>query len=480
MQRNEGGASASTSKHKKGAPLSSKVRRVVINVFDFFTENYPKWTVEKRVLKTAAACGVSVGTVWNIKRELKKTGTVVTPGKHRKQKARFSALKCDSFALAAIRRLVHSFFMRNEPPTLDKVKRAMDQDDSLPRVARSTLHRILKKVGFRFKKRSRQSLLIEREDLILWRHRYLREIKQFREEGRPIFYLDETWTFAGLTTPKSWQDTNLKTSRQSFLEGFGRGCLRDPTGKGERLIVLHVGNEYGFLDGAGLVFRTTGKLADYHGDMNSENFEKWVKEVLLPRLPPRAVIVMDNAKYHSRELDKAPTSGSTKKKMHDWLVEKGIDYDKSLTRPRLYEIISQNKDKTKKYAVDEMAKSMGFTVLRLPPYHCELNPIEMVWAQVKGYVKSRNTTFKVKDVEELTKESIVNVTSEQWKNYCEHVIKEEAKMWELEGIMDEVVDRVIIELGDESDSEDSEYDSDNEDSETRDELDNSSEEELLD
>jgi hypothetical protein len=134
-----------------------------------------------------------------------------------------------------------------------------------------------------------------REDLIVWSHRYLRDIRKFRNEGRPIFFLDETWCNAGSTAPKAWFDTNVKCKRQAFLEGVTTG-LRDPIGKGERLI--HVGNENGFLDGADLVFRTSGNRADYHGDMNEELFEKWFNEELIPRLPPRAVIVMDNVSYH--------------------------------------------------------------------------------------------------------------------------------------------------------------------------------------
>ena len=258
--------------------------------------------------------------------------------------------------------------------------------------------------------------MIEREDLISWRHRYLRKIKQYREEGRPIYYLDETWTFAGMTTPKAWVDTNIKTSKQAYLEGFGRGCLSDATGKGQRLIVLHVGSENGFLEGAGLVFRTSGKLADYHGDMNSDKFEKWFQEELLPRLPNNAVIVMDNAKYHSRELDKPPTTSSTKKVMQDWLREKGIHFEEKMTKRMLYEKIKQHKPTEKTYAVDKMASDAGFTVLRLPPYHCELNPIEMVWAQVKHFVKDKNTSKKLQLVEDLTHQALEHVTAEQWKN----------------------------------------------------------------
>ena len=34
-------------------------------------------------------------------------------------------------------------------------------------------------------------------------------------------------------------------------------------------------------------------------------------------------------------------------------------------------------------------------VVRLPVAHCELNPIEMAWSQVKGYVKDNNKRYKV-------------------------------------------------------------------------------------
>ena len=45
------------------------------------------------------------------------------------------------------------------------------------------------------------------------------------------------------------------------------------------------------------------------------------------------------------------------------------------------------------YVTDEMAKTAGHEVVRLPPYHCELKPIEMAWSQVKHYAKTHNTEF---------------------------------------------------------------------------------------
>ena len=79
----------------------------------------------------------------------------------------------------------------------------------------------------------------------------------------------------------------------------------------------------------------------------------------------------------------------------------------------------------------------------------------MVWAQVKSFVQDRNTTFKVKDVEISTNEALKHVTPEQWRKYRDHVQKEEKKMWQLEGLMDTVCDKLIIELGEEDTDSDS-------------------------
>ena len=55
------------------------------------------------------------------------------------------------------------------------------------------------------------------------------------------------------------------------------------------------------------------------------------------------------------------------------------------------------------YVVDETLKQHGHTAIRMPPYHAELNIIELIsWAMLKGKVARSNLTLKKKDVKKLT------------------------------------------------------------------------------
>jgi hypothetical protein len=76
------------------------------------------------------------------------------------------AIKLDEDSKYAIRRIVHSFFFKNEPLTLDKVLTAIHADGDLPKLTRSVLWKSLKELNFCFKKRNRKSILIDREDII--------------------------------------------------------------------------------------------------------------------------------------------------------------------------------------------------------------------------------------------------------------------------------------------------------------------------
>lgn len=117
--------------------------------------------------------------------------------------------------------------------------------------------------------------------------------------------------------------------------------------------------------------------------------------------------------------------------------------------------------------IDNIIKSHSHVPLRTPPYMCELNPIEMVWAQIKYFVKNRNVSGELGMgiLKELIQEAIASVTPSDWEKYCKHVIDIENKYWESDYMMEEV-EPLIIPLG--AEESDSENDSDTEDEDTDD------------
>lgn len=131
---------------------------------------------------------------------------------------------------------------------------------------------------------------------------------------------------------------------------------------------------------------------------------------------------MDNASYHSRKVEKCPTTAWNKGNIQQWLHSKNIAFPSNLLKVELLKLVQDHKPAFNNYLVHEMALRSDRHVLRLPPYHCELNPIELVWAQIKNEVASKNTRFKLSDVHELFFQAVSNITADNWQKCVKHAI----------------------------------------------------------
>lgn len=106
------------------------------------------------------------------------------------------------------------------------------------------------------------------------------------------------------------------------------------------------------------------------------------------------------------------------------------------------------------YILDKVLKENGHQCLRLPAYHAELNPIELIWAKLKGDIARRNLTFKLRDVEQLVVEAFLSISEGYWQSCCEHVKAVERGYWEREIAIEEEIERFIIEIGSSEDETD--------------------------
>ncbi|KAF0724741.1 DDE 3 domain-containing protein [Aphis craccivora] len=356
------------------------------------------------------------------------------------------ATNLDDFDNEVVRRTVHSFYDNHKFPTSSKILAAMREKTNYPG-SKSSIKVLLKNLDFKYKNcNDGHKFLMERNDIVASRVKFLRKMNAFRcnNDSRPVVYLDETWVNQNHTRGYIWQNSDN-------TEG-----LKVPIGKGGRLIVCHAGSpSFGFVKNSKLVFRCKSSSSeDYHSQMNATVFEKWSIE-MLGNLEEPCIIVMDNASYHSMLAEDYPKTNTRKADVQKWLQEKSIPFTPEETLCELRKKVKLSMPKRKKYKLDEIALQMGHEVVRLTPYHCQYNPIEIIWAQVKGEVAEKNHSFKIADVEVLVNNALNAVTKENWAKCGEHCAKIQDEDLVKEGIRDEILESIILTINpDDSSSDD--------------------------
>ena len=131
--------------------------------------------------------------------------------------------------------------------------------------------------------------------------------------------------------------------------------------------------------------------------------------------------------------------------------EVGIRSD--MTKAELYDLIKMHKPQYETFATDCLLAEHGHTVIRLPPYHPDLNPIEKIWGIVKARIAAKNVTFKLGDVQKLAEQHFAAVTMEEWAAVCRHVKAVEEECMSREHEMDSVMESIIINADDDDDDD---------------------------
>ena len=251
-----------------------------------------------------------------------------------------------------------------------------------------TLGRALDRWGFTFGKGIRTQRFKEKDHVVVARQRYLRR-KRANRKGkgtiRPEVYLDESYVNKNHSTDFVW-----------YYDDDGP-WIQKPTGKGERLIIMNAITKDGWVPGAKVTFKSTRKTGDYHGQMNQTMFTKWFEEKLLSNIPARSLIIMDNAAYHNvLSPVSAPTPACKKEKIRSWLEKNNFPLKEDCLKAELVDILTRVGPQPI-YVLDEIANKNGHEVLRTPPYHPELQPIETCWGIVKNEI-TRNCDFTMNNL----------------------------------------------------------------------------------
>lgn len=432
----------------QGKSYTRQAQEIILNVWNYFSREKEERPSLKPVECTLEATGIARSTLYGM-----RTNGPVSP-QTRGPKHKRIIDRVDNFDREAVRRIVSSMYEEKNWPTLSSIHERVKSDLNFDG-SESTLRNLLIQMGYKYTNRPTRDFVKERPDVVAKRHDYLTKMRRIRLTGCPVVYLDETFIHQNHTIKKCWT-----------IDGVGG--FNVPTGKGGRHILLHAGSADGFIPNSLLCFESKTGSADYHEEMNGDVFVQWFKDQFLPNLQNNSVIVMDNASYHSMQSERVPTMNSRKGEMQTWLSANDIPWGEHMIKAQLYTLIQRNKPRNIRHVIDELANEHGHHVLRLPPYHCELNPIELIWAQIKGDIARNNKTFKMKDVHELLIEAISKVSPANWASAEEHCIKIEKEMFDRElridsTLAEEQLSSLRFYINDSADESDGDDDSDTED-----------------
>jgi transposase len=400
----------------RGRPLVPETKKLVVSVKQYFDGKKFK-PMEPSVKRTADALCIGVATVKRVMADYNRDPKLLDePTKTRGRP--IHAVRATH--QEAVRAYIRSANKQGKHITLSDIGDFLKERSEEELFHIATLARTLNRWGFEFGKGTRTQHLKEKDHVIAARQRYLRKKRNNRSSGletiRPEVYLDESYVNKNHSNDFIW------------YSGEDGPWVQKPTGKGERLIIINAITKSGWIPGAKLVFKSTRKTGDYHGQMNWDLFKKWFVEMLLENIPPNSQIIMDNASYHNTLSEHSPpTPLCSKKKITEWLEQNRIYCRDDCLKPELVEILKKLAPEPS-YAIDEIARSCGHEVIRTPPYHPELQPIETCWGVVKNHI-ARNSDFTMKNLIQQLEAGFGKVTGKTCAEIIEKVRKIEDEFW---------------------------------------------------
>jgi len=144
---------------------------------------------------------------------------------------------------------------------------------------------------------------------------------------------------------------------------------------------------------------------------------------------------MDNASYHNTlSRCSPPTPTCAKDKIWTWLMENKIPCGEDCLKAELVEILKKIAP-TPLYEVDEMAKKQGHEIIRTPPYHPELQPIEICWGVVKNHI-ARNCDFTLSNLKSQLDEGFSKVEPSTCIKIIKKIRAKEDQFWEEDMLLD--------------------------------------------
>jgi hypothetical protein len=291
------------------------------------------------------------------------------------------------------------------------------------------LQKILKQLGYKWGRKRCTGTASKRQQTQRMRgyiRQYYEALQQERDGTAVIGYTDESYLHTAHANQYCWYAPSSPS----------RNEVKSSPSKGKRLILLHAMTQHGLLTSprrgrsavaptnvvsdedlsCELIFEGLIDSEDYHKNMNGQIFMQWINNRLIPTFQRRfprmkLILVLDNAAYHHpRGDDWINPNKMTKLELATWISDR-VDHitiirdgvskyfgkislfqNKSNYAPTVDEMRSWVKQYLFQHPdinhtlIQQRFNELGWQLIYTPPYQCESQPIEMLWAYVKNYV----------------------------------------------------------------------------------------------
>ncbi len=404
----------------QGVEFTPEMRKMVVNAKHFFDDlkSSPNTLKTPATQLTASALDISLSTVKVIMTAYNKQGEAGLDWSKFQQRGHAPYI-VESGIEPLVRQFIRKANRNGDQVNVEIIRRFL-RDELHYAVAHTTLWRALQRWGFEFGTGIRSAQLKESERVVIMRRQQLRQKRANRDQKgqiiRPEVYLDESYINKNHSNDNTW-----------YFEEDGL-IIGKPTGKGDRLIIVNAITKDGWVPNSKLVFKASKKTGDYHTNMNWNNFSKWFQEKLLKNIPQNSLIIMDNAPYHNVLVDEAfPRKSHSVGRLREWLSYNEIPWTNDMLKLELFDLCSRFAAKPE-FLIDRLARKAGHSILRTPPYHPELQPIETCWAIVKNHV-AQQSDCTMKKVELLLEDGFAKVTDKTCQKLIKKVTLQEDAFW---------------------------------------------------
>ena len=310
-------------------------------------------------------------------------------------------------------------------------------------VSGDTVARKLREWGLRWGSLTQRDFRRRTTTVLSKREIYLNDLEALeRDQTRERVYLDESFVHKNHSFSKGW-----------FISDGSKEIFK-PTGLGPRIAMiaaitqgswlgtrpqniktsLSVARENNLHYYKAIKYWQVQKDSENEGNVNYEVFRDYFEEFVIPFLPPRSIIILDNARYHRQYPPDTfiPATSSNKSELIEYLQSQGEKTaSQEMTKSQLLELSKSYFKATAKNEIEQIAEAYGHNVLYLPPYHPELNPIEFTW----GYVKRKVADASAYDMHTLSTEilpsAFASVTPEILNKFFQHIKNNEQSYREI-------------------------------------------------